>query len=223
MNTSYAQKAFALAAGLATKPRDLWPYLRYLPPWSPRPVDCELPWFSFGAIRYLEEYLRPNHRVFEFGSSGSTLFFARRTAEVRSVENDPTWHQLIIGLLRDRQFTNATCEWHPLADDTLGTFQRSPFSQRLLAAEWDVIVIDCHLGFNAAPFGVLRPAAFHLALSRVAPGGLIVLDDSWMFPELLSARPGWEVMNFSGPGPCRYGITSTAIFRRMPWDRVHAA
>src|SRR4051812_39332685 len=123
MDTAYSQKAFALAGALAGSPRDLLPYFRYLPLWGRRPADVEKPWFSFGAIRYLENYLRPQHRVFEYGSGGSSFFFARRAGEVLSVENDPEWHRIVSGHIGQRGLKNLTCELHPLADDNLATFQ----------------------------------------------------------------------------------------------------
>ena len=62
---------------------------------------------------------------------------------------------------------------------------------------------------------MIPPAAFAAALPHVNPGGVIVVDDSWMFPELLVPRAGWEIHNFVGVGPSRYGVTSTAILRRL--------
>jgi hypothetical protein len=216
MDTRYSEKALTLAKSLARSPRDLPGYLAHLPLWGRRPVDVRLPWFSAGAIRFLEKNIRPTDRVFEFGSGGSTFFFAERSAAVLSVENDPAWHTLVVERLRARGLANASCELHPLADDSLASFHHSTFSQRIASGTWNIVIVDCHLGFGAARYGVIRPAAFALARDRVAPGGFIVLDDSWMFPELLQPVAGWEVQNFIGVGPCRYGVTSTAIVRRLP-------
>ena len=52
-------------------------------------MEMELPWFLYGAIDFLQEFLQREMEVFEFGSGGSTLFFARRCARVESVEEDP--------------------------------------------------------------------------------------------------------------------------------------
>ena len=49
------------------------------------PLDLELPWFSYAAIDFLKQYLRADMRVGEYGSGGSTLFFARRTKSVFSI------------------------------------------------------------------------------------------------------------------------------------------
>jgi len=39
------------------------------------------------------------------------------------------------------------------------------------------------------------------------------VDDYWMYPEFASLAPQARLTVFEGPGPCRYGVTSTAIFR----------
>ena len=49
------------------------------------------PWITFPAMRWLTSYLRPSMSVFEWGSGGSTLFFAQRVARVVSVEYDTAW------------------------------------------------------------------------------------------------------------------------------------
>lgn len=214
MDTSHGQKAIALAKALVTAPGDAVAWIRHLPAWGRRPVDLELPWWSYGAIRHFGSFLRPAHRTFEYGSGGSSLFTARRAATVLSVENDPAWHQLVTGFARQRGLVNLTCELHPLADDQIATFQASTFSRRVASGLWDAIIIDCHCGFQAGRYGVIRPAAFAAALPQVTPGGCIVLDDSWMYPELLQPRAGWSIRNYIGTGPCRYGVTSTAIFHR---------
>ena len=53
----------------------------YIPRWTDalvarkRPLDLEIPWFSYAAIDFLEDYLQPEMSVFEYGTGGSTLFF----------------------------------------------------------------------------------------------------------------------------------------------------
>ena len=67
---------------------------RYFPKWfsSFRPVRALVgeakPWVPFEATDWLEHYLKPDMRVFEYGSGGSTIFFAQRVAEVISIEHD---------------------------------------------------------------------------------------------------------------------------------------
>lgn len=214
MNTSYPRKLADLTLALAASPRDVWPYLTHLPCWGRQPVDVELPWISYPAIRLLESHLRPHHRVFEFGSGGSTFFFARRSASVLAMESHAPWQARVTDLARSRQLANVTCELHPLDDGQMEGYRDSPFFHRVASHQWDVIMIDCFCGCADGTYGQLRRHALELSLSQLAPGGLIVLDDSWLFPDLLVPRPGWVIRDLVGPGPCRYGVTSTAIFQR---------
>ena len=53
------------------------------------PVDAAgrpVPWMGYCVIDFLEERLTRDFRIFEFGSGGSTLFWASRCAEVVSYE-----------------------------------------------------------------------------------------------------------------------------------------
>src|SRR5215204_4452964 len=59
------------------------------------PLDLELPWFSYAAIDFLQDFLQSGMSVCEFGSGGSTLFFARRVKSVYSIEDNPKWFELV--------------------------------------------------------------------------------------------------------------------------------
>ena len=49
-----------------------------------------MPWWSFSAIDFMSKQCRADQDVFEFGSGGSTLFFAKRCKTVTAVEDDAT-------------------------------------------------------------------------------------------------------------------------------------
>ena len=55
------------------------------------PLDLEIPWFAYAAIDFLETFLQPHMTVCEYGSGGSTLFFAARAKSVFSIEDNPKW------------------------------------------------------------------------------------------------------------------------------------
>lgn len=215
MDTTYPQKFFALCRALASSPRDIPAYLRHLPCWRRQPADLELPWFSYGAIRFLKSWLRPTHRVFEYGSGGSTLFFAPRVETVLAVENDAGWQARVAEHIRVRGLRNASVEFHPLANDELATFMASSFANRIRSGTWDVVVVDCHPGFYASRYGYIRPAAVELAMEQLNPHGIIVLDDCWMYPEQIKPRAGWQITVYGGCGPARYGVTATAVLQKL--------
>jgi hypothetical protein len=215
MDNSYLQKGSSLALSLLRSPSQIWPYLCYNPFWRRQPVDVGLPWISFGALKFLNTFLRPEHEVFEYGGGGSTLYFARRTNRVLTLENHPEWHKILTAALAQKQLHNAQCVYQPVSGDEPGLFRNDAFFQRIREQLWDVVLIDCYCGYSTTRYGLLRPYAFKLALNQVKRGGIIVLDDSWMYRELLASRTGWRITDFVGAGPCRYGVTSTAVFEKL--------
>lgn len=214
MNTSYPTKALMLAGALLRHPTHVPVWLTTLPCWGRRPMDVELPWFSNGAINYLKRAVRPEHEVFEFGSGGSSVFFARRTRSVRSVENDAAWYRLVTERTAALGLGNFRCELHPFGDDDVARHQELSYFSAIVGHTYDIVVVDGFCGFTANTYGPLRPHAFDLALAAVRrPGGMIVVDDYWMYPELTARASGSQVHVFESTGPCRYGVTSTAVFQ----------
>src|SRR5215469_11650561 len=77
------------------------------------PLDLELPWFSYAAIDFLAHYLQPGMEVCEYGSGGSTIFFARRVKSVFSIEDNSQWFELVSNRLKRESLINATLKLCP--------------------------------------------------------------------------------------------------------------
>lgn len=213
MDNFLAQKMARLTGSLLSHPGHASRYLRHLPCWGRSPIDLELPWFSYGAIDFLRNAVRPAHTVFEFGSGGSSVFLARLARNVRSVENDPAWHQVVFARAAKLGLANLHCELHAFGDEDAARYSELPYFRALEGHQYDVIVIDGFCGFTTGLYGALRPHCFRLALAAILPGGMIVVDDYWMYPEFAALAPQAKLTVFEGTGPCRYGVTSTAVFR----------
>src|SRR3954452_3854394 len=90
--------------------------VRYWPHWRAEqrrdgsPLRDAVPWMPYRVIEALDRWLAPSMSVFEFGSGGSTLFFARRVRRVVTVEHDAQWAALVQAELRARGL--AECELH---------------------------------------------------------------------------------------------------------------
>ena len=59
-----------------------------------RPVSCDgtaLPWFTFGAIEFLNQIIWAEASVFEYGAGYSTLWWQCVVNSVISVDHDPQW------------------------------------------------------------------------------------------------------------------------------------
>ena len=90
MNLSNPQRVIKLIKDLASKPLNVPRYLSCLPLWKRSPLNLAMPWWSFSAIDFMSKQCRADQDVFEFGSGGSTLFFAKRCKTVTAVEDDAT-------------------------------------------------------------------------------------------------------------------------------------
>lgn len=61
----------------------------------------DVPWWTYDSAGRVDAFLagRRRARVFEWGSGASTLWLARRSAEVVTVEHDVRWAEVVRGLL----------------------------------------------------------------------------------------------------------------------------
>lgn len=167
-----------------------------------KPVDQAgrpIPWFTYPAIDFLTQIMRPAWRIFEWGSGHSTLWWADRVAAVTSVEDDKAWYETI----RSRMPGNAMLLWHGEAAE----YVQAMADQQ---ARFDVVVID----------GSHRNACAQIATEFVTDTGLIVFDNTDMLVhregvETLNAC-GWQRIDFYGLIPSCYYKNCTSVFFRAP-------
>jgi len=144
MNNSYPNKLAKLIGHFLQSPGILFPYIKHLPAWKKSPSDYETPWLSFPSIYFLETYIRPWHKVFEYGGGGSTFWFARRAQYVLSVESEKTWHDHISTKLTKKGLKNSSCEFHPISGDHPNDFREDSFFRRIEGQAWDIVLVDCY-------------------------------------------------------------------------------
>lgn len=171
------------------------------------PLDMEIPWFSYSAIDFLDNYLTQSMSVCEYGSGGSTVFFARRTKSVFSIEDNAQWFTKVQGCLEEKGLTNATVNYVPYDFKSAENFEDSAYLHALPDQKFDVIVVD-----GAEEWIPVRPTCFRLAEQHIKPGGIIVVDDSWRYVSLRETSKANDVKVFESVGPCRPGVTSTDIY-----------
>ena len=174
---------------------------------SKQPLDLELAWFSYAAIDFLKSFLRPQMSVFEYGSGGSTLFFAKRVQTVISTEDNATWLENVRRRLTELSLKNVMLQHHEFDFKNPEGFENSAYLHSIPPQKFDVIVVDG--AEDAVP---VRPICFYHAENFINPGGIIVVDDSWRYPELRRINRAAKHRIFKSVGPCRPGVTSTDIF-----------
>lgn len=162
------------------------------------PVDrCKhpLPWYTYPAIEFLQQYDFSTSDVWEFGSGNGSKFWAVRARTVTSLESDPQWYkrgiqelssnQILLLRPEEEKYVNAIHELNKM---------------------YDVIVIDGKYRYNCAVE----------ALKRIKNGGMIILDNSDWFPNTakLFRQAGFIQIDFIGPGPVNSYAWCTSIFFR---------
>lgn len=179
------------------------------------PLHDELPWMTYAAIDWLQSNLRKDMILFEWGSGGSTAFFARRVKQVITVEHDSKWYESVVKALGNKGYKNTTLTLSEptkaaqdnrlyISSDTI--YAGHSFEQYVRAIDsypdshFDIVVVD----------GRARPDCIQHSLSKIKPGGYLLLDNS----ERLEYERGWKLLQhwedirMWGPGP----------YNGYPWE-----
>jgi hypothetical protein len=191
-------------------------------------ADCR-PWITFAATRYLRRMTHTDMHAFEYGAGGSTLFLAAHVGKLSTVEHDRGWAKLVKAELGRRNITNVHLSIiEPEADPSGARFapedpalyQSSAERYSGLSFERYVRSIDAHADGSLDLVlidGRSRPACFVHALTKVAPGGVIMWDntDRYLYqPAMLLAPTDFEFLDFPGPSPYVNFFTRTSAWIR---------
>ncbi len=178
-----------------------WGYVESTRTKTPRRRDgSPIPWMNYQVIALLEERLKPDLKLFEFGSGYSTSFYAARVAHVTSIEKDPEWYAIVKNTLP------ANVEL-VLFDGAGGT----PYSQAASrqGGKVDVMVIDADD----------RIECLMAAPPSLTERGVILLDDAQRdeYREGIArfiAESGFRKLDFEGLKPGAIGAYRTTVFYR---------
>lgn len=230
-----AKKAWFIVTSAVKGVADHPANLRYIPRWylsllpSRRSLGQGVPWLTFRAIDWLDGWLKPDMRVFEYGSGDSSLFFARRVAKVDSVEHDHAFGHKMEEVIRTRGVANLTLHVIPPEFDgqTLpysGTtfrslsrdFTQHSFERYVRTIEafedsaFDVILVD----------GRARASCIVTSEPKLKPTGCLLLDNAerpeyghlraWL------SRKGYSQTTFRSLGPRNTYVWETVAFSRSP-------
>ena len=208
MDLTNPQRVLKLAKALISQPQYAPPYLlSNLKKSRHSPLAQNLPWWSFAAIEAADR-LFPGRRMFEWGSGGSTLRYARKGCQITAIEDDKAWLDAVQAALAAAGVADRVSLRHiPFKFDQPHNFASSSYCQALFGSQWDVVIIDGQdKTFRE------RITCFRQADPLMKPGSIILVDDFWRYQELLSSHSAQSVQVFESVGPCRIGVTSTAMF-----------
>lgn len=117
-----------------------------------------IPWYTYPAIEYLSQFDYLDKKIFEYGCGNSSLFWAARAKKVISIEDNPRWFEKW-----QREFfaPNLHICWR----DEGEIYENAVFEEN---ETYDVIIVD----------GKRRAQCAAAAVKALAPGGMVILDDS---------------------------------------------
>lgn len=145
-------------------------------------VQLDLPWWTFSAIDAVEMFLTERQgraRVYEYGAGASTVWLAKRCAEVNSVEHVDSFASAMapifsryanieLRIVEPTAATEASRARSNRKGYQLKAFDDYAASIEALTGDFDLIVID----------GRARLACLNSAVLKLAPRGIIVFDNS---------------------------------------------
>ena len=145
---------------------------------APSLVALDVPWWTLDSADRVERFLAGRHqpRVFEWGSGASTVWLARRAAEVVSVEHDEAWAARISPHLPAGVRLRVVPTRPAAGSDAVRSARRGEegrdFRSYVAAiddeeGQFDLVVVD----------GRAREACLLRAVDRLADGGIVLLDN----------------------------------------------
>lgn len=154
-----------------------------------------IPWYTYPAVEYLSSFTFDKCDVFEFGSGNSSLFWARRSRSIVSVEDNIEWFHHVGSLAQNNQLVIH----RDLEDD----YVRSLSEQDKF---FHIIIID----------GKWRRKCIDEAIKYLVDGGIIILDNADRSVELEASKflreNNFLQIDFSGFGPVNGYCWTTSIF-----------
>jgi hypothetical protein len=155
-----------------------------------------VPWFTYPAIEYLNQLDLSHMRVLEFGSGASTLYWARRTKHVVSIEDSKSWYER----MKPRLPSNVDYVNAPTRDDIVHTATE-------LTSQFDLIIND----------GLYRYDCAVASRPKLADGGIVIVDNSdWCTKTCAYYRDGDLIeVDMAGFTPLNdYPMTTSFFFSR---------
>lgn len=128
------------------------------------------PWMHLREIMLILEELAPGRKtMLEWGSGGSTPFFAQYAKHMVSVEHDPAWFAKVQAPEKVRRFLVEPNLVVPPAESTYAAYKDYVDKPLSLGLKYDVVLID----------GRARLACALKVIPHLAPGGVVFIHDFW--------------------------------------------
>ncbi len=156
-----------------------------------------IPWVTYSFIDFIKPRLTKDLSIFEYGSGNSTLFYAKNTRRVVSVEHDEAWFRKIV----NQKAENAEMIFCEL--DKGGLYSQKACS---LDEKFDIIIVDGRDRVNCCKHSI----------NALSEAGVIILDDSerqiYTEARVFLKEKGFKELSFSGISPGLFYEKATSVF-----------
>ncbi len=126
------------------------------------PIDSNnnpLPWVTYSFIKFIENRLRKDMILFEFGSGNSTLYYSENVKEVHTVEHNPEWFER----------TSLKIPENVLIENIhSGIGGQYSMASSNKGIKYDIIIVD----------GIDRVNCILNSIENLKNNGVLILDDS---------------------------------------------
>lgn len=151
-------------------------FLRRIGYWFHEIRHPDDPWLAQKAVKYLDQILKKDMTLFEWGSGRSTLWFSPRVKNVVSIEYNQDWSKRVESMIQEKQADNIDLRYialeHPYKAPTQKHYDKVPDYVaeifKFPKGHFDVIVIDGHYRLTCAD----------QCLDYLNDNGYLVIDNS---------------------------------------------
>jgi len=194
------------------------------------------PWYTYPAIEFLKDIIKPEHKVLEYGSGYSTLFYHKYVQSVTTVDHDAAWAQKIVDIKPeiDIYIAGENFASHPEAIDKINEFINTFPQVRTDDINHDLqhgLINNEFAGYASLVYqeptghydivaidGMARALCAYLAVEKLSDDGIIILDNSdrWHYNNILRHlnNKGYGRIDFWGPGHNTYKAWCTSFFSK---------
>ena len=207
MYLSNSKRVWKVLSNLAANPLLVPKYISNLVN-AKNPTELQLPWWAYKSISHIQK--SSFEKCFEWGSGGSTFFLAKICNSVTTIENDLNWYNKIRLELQNKELHNVSLRHEEIELSDQDGFQKSAYLNSL-DENYDLITVDGQDEFGPDSTWSARTICFERAQEFINPKGMIIVDDSWRYPEIETKSKANKIHRFESVGPSRKGVTRTDI------------
>ncbi len=186
-----------------------------------RKLNPGYPWLTPAANKILDCLLKPSDTGIEFGSGVSTVYFAKKTRKLISIEHDEFWFNKVRRMLEENSINNVELFYIPRSKPEEFYDQNDLPDYAKILHEFeeqsiDFILID----------GIYRDLCALHSIKVVRSGGFLIIDNiNWFIPNKSNSpssrrndfaseiwKQVWDIIKSWRYIWTTSGVTDTAIF-----------